>query len=487
MSEVLKTPMTGMFPLYSSFIKNCLGRFKTPSRKRPKLGEKRILGFIDKYGNMRFIAGIYCKSIRDKRKKGFSQVVDAESFVVNEEEGLKTFLPFEKVALIAEYVGNLDKSEEYLRNAMEKVEKVESESTAIEAEPFKPTEFEPARIIFLTNEKRGTWEERWLQARRKGIGGSDIGAIMGWNKYKGPATVWAEKTGKKKSAAKNFKMIAGIELEEPILKWMLNQKVEFIRNGNHYSFKPVIKQPEAMYQLKEEGFEHMLYNPDGIVKSALHPELGIGLLEVKTASPFSNAADDMKAGVVPMSYMAQMQWGMGIFGLKWGLLFFSVDNRDPEYIYVEFDEEVFNSMKKFAKAFWDEYVVTGVMPAASGADMELIDGQLAAKPELDDEIIELSDGFLMDTINAISSLKADKKRIEGELKSEEALLKQRLENLGQYGVGPYKVKIAKTNGRTTLDGKKVKMLAPDVYEKSLKQSEGSISMRITAPKGRANR
>ena len=37
--------------------------------------------------------------------------------------------------------------------------------------------------------------KNWLDVRAQGIGGSDAGAILGLNKYKGPMAVYLEKTG----------------------------------------------------------------------------------------------------------------------------------------------------------------------------------------------------------------------------------------------------------------------------------------------------
>lgn len=37
---------------------------------------------------------------------------------------------------------------------------------------------------------------QWLEWRKKGIGGSDVAAIAGLNKYKSPVGVWLEKTGR---------------------------------------------------------------------------------------------------------------------------------------------------------------------------------------------------------------------------------------------------------------------------------------------------
>ena len=42
---------------------------------------------------------------------------------------------------------------------------------------------------------RGMSREEWLKERKKSLGGSDMGAVLGLNKYRSPYTVWAEKTG----------------------------------------------------------------------------------------------------------------------------------------------------------------------------------------------------------------------------------------------------------------------------------------------------
>lgn len=37
--------------------------------------------------------------------------------------------------------------------------------------------------------------QEWLEDRKKGIGGSDVGTILGLNKWKSPYQLWLEKTG----------------------------------------------------------------------------------------------------------------------------------------------------------------------------------------------------------------------------------------------------------------------------------------------------
>ncbi len=46
--------------------------------------------------------------------------------------------------------------------------------------------------------------QEWLEDRKKGIGGSDVGTILGLNKWKSPYQLWLEKQDK--SYLKNQKM-----------------------------------------------------------------------------------------------------------------------------------------------------------------------------------------------------------------------------------------------------------------------------------------
>ena len=47
----------------------------------------------------------------------------------------------------------------------------------------------------ITKIKTNTHEE-WLEERKKSLGGSDVGAVLGMNTYSSPYTIWAEKCGK---------------------------------------------------------------------------------------------------------------------------------------------------------------------------------------------------------------------------------------------------------------------------------------------------
>lgn len=44
--------------------------------------------------------------------------------------------------------------------------------------------------------RKGMSREEWLEVRRRSIGGSDAGALLGLNKYSSPYALWCEKTGR---------------------------------------------------------------------------------------------------------------------------------------------------------------------------------------------------------------------------------------------------------------------------------------------------
>lgn len=61
---------------------------------------------------------------------------------------------------------------------------------------------------------RTSSREEWLEDRRKSLGGSDMGAVLGLNAYASPYTVWMDKTGKTPPKEQNEWMRLGNDLED---------------------------------------------------------------------------------------------------------------------------------------------------------------------------------------------------------------------------------------------------------------------------------
>ena len=56
--------------------------------------------------------------------------------------------------------------------------------------------------------------EDWLAERRNSLGGSDMGAVLGLNRWSSPYSVWAEKTGRLPPKEDSEAMRQGRNLEE---------------------------------------------------------------------------------------------------------------------------------------------------------------------------------------------------------------------------------------------------------------------------------
>ena len=123
--------------------------------------------------------------------------------------------------------------------------------------------------------------KNWLSVRAQGIGGSDAGAIMGLNKYKGPMAVYLEKTGlvEPEDISKKPAVIAG-QMLEPVVARMFEEETG--------------KKVRRMGTLQSLERSWMHANPDRVI---IGENAG---LEIKTGGAWSKGlwADDN----IPDSY-----------------------------------------------------------------------------------------------------------------------------------------------------------------------------------------
>ena len=164
--------------------------------------------------------------------------------------------------------------------------------------------------------------EEWHKARRGGIGGSDIAAILGLSKWTSYYTLWAKKTGRLLDNETSEVMEWGNRLEPVIIdKFAENHpELQIIRDVGTWSnnYKPF-----------------MIANPDGIYKTETNE---YGVLEIKTAM----YEEDWRDGV-PKYYETQVQWYMQVLGLLQGriaVLFHGNKYQEYEIYYDRFEGEV---------------------------------------------------------------------------------------------------------------------------------------------------
>lgn len=136
--------------------------------------------------------------------------------------------------------------------------------------------------------------DEWLEERRKSVGGSDIGAILGLNPWSSPYSVWADKTGRLPERTQNEAMRQGTDLEDYV--------------AQRFSERTGLKVVRVNYIQRNDDFPHMHANVDRRISG-----MKAGL-ECKTASALS--ASRFSGGDFPESYYAQCVGYMAVTGYK---------------------------------------------------------------------------------------------------------------------------------------------------------------------------
>lgn len=205
-------------------------------------------------------------------------------------------------------------------------------------------------------------EEDWLEIRTKGIGGSDIGAIMGLNKYSSPLLVYKQKVeGFKVDLSNNANVKKGKDLEDFILTHFVNPLV----SSKGY----VVGKPDFM--IVNSDMPYFRANVDGIAyKPGTTFDKNI-IIEIKWVSEYAEVNwNGPEFNGIPASYYAQVQLYMAVTGAKSALVCALFD-KDWEFHYYKIprDDTFILGMKAKAKKFY-EFNMAMKMPPMASTDID---------------------------------------------------------------------------------------------------------------------
>lgn len=307
-----------------------------------------------------------------------------------------------------------------------------------------------ARKLLNTKE---TSHEQWLDVRKKSIGGSDAGALIGMNPYSSPLTLYMDKKDPSKPRETNEAMRLGTDLEEYVAQRFTEQTGKKVRRDNY------------MYMHDEHDF--ITANVDRVV---VGENAG---LECKTMSSFNNY--DIANGEVPAYYYAQCQHYMAVMGYERMYLAILVFQKGIFVNTIERNQEFIDGMIDAECIFWNDYVVKNQMPAPDGSE-----ASTAALTELYGEsngsTIQLhnSDGLIKEYLRLGERIK--------ELKEDQTEIKNKLcARLGEYEVGEGNEYKCSWKSSTTqrVDTALLKKQFPDIYSMVAKKST-SRTFRVRA-------
>jgi putative phage-type endonuclease len=169
-----------------------------------------------------------------------------------------------------------------------------------------------------------------IKERKRYIGGSDIGAIMGVSQYKTAKQLWLEKTGQVEPEDISHlpHVMTGNNLEPIIREWAEE------KYGT--KFPPCF--------VKSNKYDFMAANLDGL------SELGC-VLEIKTVGKDKNIMASLME--IPESYEMQLRWNMMCANVQHGLyVSYWPEGDETHYIEIERDLDIENQMIAAAIKFW---------------------------------------------------------------------------------------------------------------------------------------
>lgn len=285
----------------------------------------------------------------------------------------------------------------------------------------------------------------WLKYRKKGITGTDAGAICGLNPYSSAFQIYQDKITDEIEEFDNESMRQGRDLEEYVARRFSEETGLKVRRAN------------AIFQNEENPF--MLADFDRLI---VGQKAG---LECKTVSTYSS--DKWNDGNIPLHYQMQVQHYLAVSGFDCWYIAAVVFGREFLIRKIERDEELINYLIDIERGFWYNNVLAGIMPEPDGSDncSEMI-AKMYFKGQ-ENKTINLS-GY-KEILDRRADLDKLIKKMEKEKKEIDQKIKMEMQDATVALEAGYKISWSNFE-QNKLDTKKLKEEKPDIYKEYCKSS-----------------
>ncbi|GKV70241.1 hypothetical protein NCCP2716_27390 [Sporosarcina sp. NCCP-2716] len=289
--------------------------------------------------------------------------------------------------------------------------------------------------------------EDWLQARKNGIGGSDVSAIAGLNKWKSPVGVYLDKIGASPEEDTAGEAAYWGNVMEDIVAQEFTRRSELkVRRRN-----AILRHPE---------YPWMLANVDRLIVGKKEG------LECKTASEYLKG--EWEGEEIPAAYLLQIQHYMAVTGFQAWWIAVLLGGNKFHFKRIERDEEMIQYLIEIERDFWKNHVEKEVPPVFDGSDAS-VDLLKALYPESKAESEINLPGEAETLIEALDALKEELNATEDRKKEYENRLKDMLKD-NETGLVSHRIVTWKSHSQNRLDTKRLKAERPDIYEKFVKVS-----------------
>lgn len=318
----------------------------------------------------------------------------------------------------------------------------------------------------------------WMNVRRTYLGGTDIAKIVGASPYGGAYDVFLSKTGQDPFQG-NAATRVGQYLEPAVAQMYADAMGRELGQTTH------VMHPE---------FPFLGGNPDYLTDD---PNLG---LEIKTAAEDRLYAVDANGNriwgdagsdEVPLEYLVQCQWYMGLTGRqRWDLAaFFLGARREFRVYHLKFDAELYALLVQKGVDFWKDHMETGIAPDMDALPSELVRAHLMRRAQAGAKVVQAT-GTLETLALAYWEASEGRKKAEereAEIKAQlmEAMAGQEAQKIqGQTDGAKWLVAIqgggtdSRLNSGLVLKEYRRRLLALGVREEELEAIDGSHTQTI---------
>lgn len=284
----------------------------------------------------------------------------------------------------------------------------------------------------------GLEKRDWLMYRKRGIGGSDAGAVCGLNPYRTAIQVYEDKTTDKIEEFDNEAMRQGREFEDYVAKRFTEATGKKVRRAN--------------FMYYDENYPFMLADVDRMI---VGENAG---LECKTASPY--LADKWKDEKIPLHYKLQCYHYISVCNADAWYLAVVIYGREFKYYRIERDEEILRDLRWIEQDFWENHVLKRVLPKPDGS-------------ELADQVISeyfknsMKETIILKGFDEKLDRRKELELLMGELDTEKKQIEQELKLfLGEAETAEnanYRVSWKPVSSQR-IDGERLKKECPEIYE-----------------------
>lgn len=325
---------------------------------------------------------------------------------------------------------------------------------------------------------RPATHDEWLEHRKKGIGASEAGIILGVNKYTTPYQLWCLKLGITPPVEENWAMQQG-HIVEPYIAQLFEEEVGY----------QVIKASKGDWLAIDKERPYLRVSPDWTFwYGEKHNEQGKALLECKSSR------NDYQPDCLQnecLSWFVQVQYQMYVMGYTAAYLgFLCVENGHHWFEYIEFNPEFVNkTLIPAIEKFWNENVAPGrIALETEGKDaaMEFAPENLTADDvpmryphQTEGKSIEITDDYA-GRLSEYLQLRQQKKTIEEKMKAFEddtRLIMADAESIVDAEGHPY-VTYKQNKSSMKFDGKAFQAQHKDLYGQYLVETPGARVLKI---------